>query len=730
MIDVPVRVKDALRDGRLRKNYRFKVQSVVETVSYTDIHTFTSVGSVLNVPQVGTFEWYSETGTGVVAYYSLTKTDESVVTGDVVSGASISLGYGDSLELTVLSVPSVILRLKETTSELVTDFTIDNDSLVKESVKFDERMCSGSELKFGLCEGASLEFQYFDHPNITGKQIQAFIDVQYVDSDGDLAWHSIPMGFYTVDQCPMQYSTGIHKVTAYNKLRSKYLDQKANALIEGAFEDLGVGQTVKFYDLRRLLLNDYEIEYFDEDTPLVYTEVNPGWGKCSGQSIKFKAKYGIDTPLNWRAYKGIDGASASMPNMFPIATHYEFVSALDPQKSYVLKLLDFIIAYEESVYNTIIDIINKSMNVTGQSFVDAMMSARSDPTFGFDYAGWSDFCGIFLTKEDDTTEQYSTIGFNHNASGVIGTFDDLSLKTLSGYKQISIHLPYFLRFSDSGDLGDTAVYYFVAASWGAEKPYYGYGYWADSSMSWSAYNTYCFFYPNTDTPIEEDDLMGFIKTYEVNLSDADLIDVDPRSLADITLRDTLSSVYELEACYGKLDRTTDLFAPVELNGSRLVPSDTLYPANDLYPNGNSARANKSMYQKLWTDSQGNQKFRYLYITYKGLDSDNKEVEKVLQRTVNADGTTDYNMSDNWLFKNLVWSDADVGDYADTMVLKMKDISWFPFEMWCAGLPYIETGDELEITNSEGTYTSYVLQRQLNGIQNLQDTFIDGELDIF
>ena len=88
------------------------------------------------------------------------------------------------------------------------------------------------------------------------------------------------------------------------------------------------------------------------------------------------------------------------------------------------------------------------------------------------------------------------------------------------------------------------------------------------------------------------------------------------------------------------------------------------------------------------------------------------------------------MSDNWLFKNLVWSDADVGDYADAMVLKMQNISWFPFEMWCAGLPYLETGDELEITNSEGTYTSYVLQRQLNGIQNLQDTFIDGELDIF
>ena len=58
-------------------------------------------------------------------------------------------------------------------------FTIDNNTLVSESVNIDERMCSGDTLKFGLCEGSSLEFQYFDHQNIKGRQIQAFIDVDY-----------------------------------------------------------------------------------------------------------------------------------------------------------------------------------------------------------------------------------------------------------------------------------------------------------------------------------------------------------------------------------------------------------------------------------------------------------------------------------------------------------------------------------------------------------------------
>jgi glycosyltransferase involved in cell wall biosynthesis len=99
-------------------------------------------------------------------------------------------------------------------------------------------------------------------------------------------------------------------------------------------------------------------------------------------------------------------------------------------------------------------------------------------------------------------------------------------------------------------------------------------------------------------------------------------------------------------------------------------------------------------------------------------------------TVNSDGTTDYYMDDNWLLKNLVWTPAQIDTLASSLVDKLKKVKWFPFEMWAAGLPYLETGDELEITTKSGTYTSYILQRQLQGIHNLQDTYINGQLDIF
>lgn len=139
---------------------------------------------------------------------------------------------------------------------------------------------------------------------------------------------------------------------------------------------------------------------------------------------------------------------------------------------------------------------------------------------------------------------------------------------------------------------------------------------------------------------------------------------------------------------------------------------------------------RSAYQKLWTDTQGAQSFRNLIIKYKGLDDEDKETEYTYIREIDPEGTTDYLMDDNWLFNNLVWDYEDILDYAFAMAGKLKGVTWIPFEMWAAGLPYLETGDEIEIQNSEGTFRSYVLQRTLTGIQNLQDTYINGTLEIF
>lgn len=631
MIEVPVRVKDALRDGRMLKNYRF---------------------NVLN--------------------------DDGTV-----------------------------------------DFTIENDALVSESVKIDERMCTGNQLKFGLCEGSSLEFQYFDNPNITGRQIQAFIDVQYVDADNELQWYEIPMGFFTVDQCPMQFSTGIRKVTAYNKLRSEYLDQKANMLIEEAF-DFG---SVYVTDIVDYLLKDFSIDKkYEEATPSHTESYGLTYSKKSSTFTysDLTGNQGPFGPVNLPTWGSVTTSTPIGFRVMAALKHYTSLSGYPVR----LVLPDYLDEIDEEIKVFIRTQLGKIHTTTS---IDTLWNRIRNLTYDSTdpYLDWEDKCltnyifSITIIYDDDSVDVYG-----NNAVNSKGSFAELSKITLLNVKTIYMLFPVDIGFYDPSDTstgGDPSNTIYLT---GRARRYYP-----------NATDPYEYYYPPTFSDgslITTEEVFDDFSVYKIigGISDADFITVDPTQLSDVTLRDLQGAIYEMNCQYGKLDRETDLFSGTSLNNSRLLPADTLYPSDTLYPNGDSIRANKSMYQKLWTDSQGVQSFRYLIITYKGLDENNQEVEKVLQRTVNADGTTDYNMSDNWLFKNLVWSDADVGTYADAMVLKMQNVTWFPFEMWCAGLPYIETGDELEISNSEGTYTSYVLQRQLNGIQNLQDTFIDGELDIF
>lgn len=660
MIDVPVLVKEALKDGRLKKNYRF-----------------------------------------------------------------------------------IVLNNDDTE-----DFTIDNDNLVAESVNIDERMCSGDMLKFGLCEGSNLEFQYFEKPNITGRRVQAFIDVQndsiiwseeadlsatdynaytithagiyeviipanqttplhvicYHDgqdvgrsvgisnveqivylgelSEGDevslssafldepftarlnsgVYWYSIPLGFFDVKKCSRQASTGIIKATCYNKLQSDYLDAKANSLIEDIQSDSNDPNMITIKTIQDLLLQDYEI------IPKEIVTVAGGVGTTA-------------TYLNSAPSFKIRGSSS---------TYYPFIANqlltfwnLDVTKRYKLKFNDYLLKLKEAISSlkATIDVQVYNASTFWQNFTGTSLY-QTNCTVTVIYGSGNIINGFFCLEDENPTIIIPQVE-NH---GVLE-----KLEYLYGVSHISFTFP--IQFGGS-----------------------------TSSSSYQ--NTLTIW--NTNERVSLDDII----VEEVQTDDIETIEISKVDLADVTLRDIINANYELHCQFGQLSRITDLFSGVELNHSRLYPATTLYPATDLHPGGAVLSANKSMYSKLWADEGNVHKWRYLIITYKGLDGEGNETDYTLQRTVNADGTDNYNMSDNWLFRNLIWTAEQVGDYADAMVTKMQDVTWFPFEMWCAGLPYLETGDEIEISVGNESYTSYILQRQMKGIQNLQDTYINGTLDIF
>ena len=280
MIQVPARVKDALKSGDYRKNVKIKW---TEIGTYTHVYDDTEITIEKGLNPSEDWVWYLDNSyiDVPVGCTKVVMAVESTLISDASYGSSY---YTPSLNPEVFEIKdgwTYITIDTPTTGNVLIDITsfteyssvtismdnvdveqvIDNNNLVAESVKFDERMCSDTELKFGLCEGTSVEFQYFDFPNIRGEQINIELEIQYKDEHGELMWYPIPMGWYEVKECPRQASTGIFKATAYNKLQSDYLDRD---VLPEILSYIGwYTQSKSIADILNHLLNGYHIEKTD-----------------------------------------------------------------------------------------------------------------------------------------------------------------------------------------------------------------------------------------------------------------------------------------------------------------------------------------------------------------------------------------------------------------------------------------------------------------------------------
>ena len=751
MINVPERVKDALRSGEYRKNVNINMYQVIpeHEEQLDDISVERSYSNVFRgtydfdgFEEGDTFKFKYPTS-GAFSSLTIYITGQNPRQFTAISSDSetyIQLTYATAYDNATFSFEGVSVVPAGTdtanfevwlhVAEKTIKTTIDNNKLVAESVKFDERMCSDTELKFGLCEGTSVEFQYFDFPNIRGEQIEITIDIEYKDSHGELMWYTIPMGWYEVKECSRQASTGIIKATAFNKLQSDYLDKDVLAEVYSyVVSSTGTGRSIS--DILNYLLNGYHIEKtdWDEVSCQLWRDANPEDGIYGGWNW-ISIYYWNSTSGTWAEYKK-DQWTQEYPYQYPSGcrfvlysadfyfkavgdtgsstTHHYKYDAIQMQAIWNIVRKNLVYFYD---YNPYLIPSNLITRVANPLAVEPYMPS-SDPHFGLNGGeGGIDFTDYGPRYATDNDPDNRVSGFFGDVSwetgtSVAGHSEPVNYGEFTG-SYPCLRVPIAIVVQKDDYIGFNPPVPFVNQDvWNKVLEKYEETYQALCGVILPK------MYKKRLSPIEEE----VITASQI------------RNLQSLTLRDLQSAAFEIDCQYGKLDRESDLFAGIELNNARLYPADNLYPADDLFPMGTAEAGYPSMYSKLWADEGNVRSFRYLYVTYKGTDN-GQEVEKVIQRTVDANGTDDYNMSDNWLFKNLVWSDADVGAYADAMVAKMQNIRWFPFEMWCAGLPYLEAGDEIEIAMKEGTYPSYILRRTLSGIQNLQDELIDGTLDIF
>ena len=780
MIDVPIAVRDALKDGGYKKNYRFVVGDVIKENVYVTVATLAE-GEQFQIDRDGDYRIYNAYhNTGFSYGYS---PDGSVWVALTVEHPQTDPdgGYYDEQLLTGLQVGSYVqltdspwgfsYEIQRKTNKLkdvyIPNYEINNNRLVKESVKIDERMCSDDTLKFGLCEGSSLEFQAFDIENLTGKRIKALVDVKFpvftYDYDEEtnittrtetIETYTIPMGYFDVQESSRQASTGIRKISAYNKLKSDYLDQQANAMILEAFGTA----PIRVIDIISFLLEQYGIKQYEN------SDISPSWG--GGSSPSTSKKYFSPFKYSQTAYEDYRGFAFTPwalddESTYDVRNKNMWLEGIgrhanwDTQPRWdttpvQIKVDEYIEQIDTIIANYIQDQLaileTKSTGRTAAQMWDDLLHMKYvtkksiyEPMNGY-------FFYVMVRVYNPQTGKTERRIYSNHHPDAVGTFAQLNRTTFLNVLAIQIVTPYAIRYG----------YKFDGEGW--IKPHYGYN---PITGEWNVLENLAKLtgnYPQDDprttprlpngSPIPDDIFSYFeVRTLTGGYSPAELIEVKPDQIQNVTLRDLQTAVFETECQFGKLDRVNNFFIGVELNNRRLYPADSLYPDDELYPVSTSESGFRAIYSKLWADEGNIRSWRNLIITYKGLienedTQEHEEAEKIYTAVVDANGTDDYDVTANWLFKNLLWADSEseswqeatglenIEDYADAMVAKMQSVQWFPFEMWCAGLPYVETGDEVEIIVGEHAYTSYVLRRTIKGIQNLQDEMINGTLDIF
>ena len=190
-------------------------------------------------------------------------------------------------------------------------------------------------------------------------------------------------------------------------------------------------------------------------------------------------------------------------------------------------------------------------------------------------------------------------------------------------------------------------------------------------------------------------------------------------------RDFVQSALEIQGRFGMIDRTTGDLKIIDLTDHlSLYPAPDLYPAQDLYPRGYELLITRNMYKLVeyedsatrhydrisctWTDSSNNEHYQY----YDIVDHDDPSYD--------PDDYQTYSLSENYFIKNKYYTVEQVTEILHTLGEKIKGFQYFPCDIECVGLPYVETGDGISVITKDSGFTSFVLRRTIKGIQSLED----------
>lgn len=189
--------------------------------------------------------------------------------------------------------------------------------------------------------------------------------------------------------------------------------------------------------------------------------------------------------------------------------------------------------------------------------------------------------------------------------------------------------------------------------------------------------------------------------------------IEPETLSGA---DVIRAICELEGCFGQISNEGK-FKYVVLSenlDAGLFPSDTLYPANDLYP------------QDVNHDVDPISRSHYIG-TPSFEDWNSESITGLTIRTDDADvgvtvGTNEnvYVITGNFLVYG--YNATQLTTAANNALSNMRNRYYKPCTVNAVGNPLHEVGDGIRISTTYRGIVTYILERKLSGIQALRDTY--------
>lgn len=197
--------------------------------------------------------------------------------------------------------------------------------------------------------------------------------------------------------------------------------------------------------------------------------------------------------------------------------------------------------------------------------------------------------------------------------------------------------------------------------------------------------------------------------------------------SSITGRDVVRSLLEVCGCFFRLSRFNGLPEFVYPTKGGLYPSNTLFPADDLYPrSGTDGVYPMGRYMSVIAENYEVKDFGRIQILK---DSKSNDVVSVCewQYEGNPNAENTYIIDDNIFYcADDMMYDYDNMPEVTQMLAGMynviSNLGFTPNVTEAIGSPWIECGDRLGLLTYDGGIETFVFRRTLKGIQNLKDTY--------